>query len=722
MSISLFVSFLFRAKKIEKDFELFGYIGAIVSMGMIGFLPYSYQHTVSYVNFSRIYELSNKTVALDSVLYGKLPIIDYFSAHALSDVWTRILYCFIHGDIKGIFADPYGGLSTILGFIILFFIIKNFFDRDSAILFVFLFPGIVTGIKFVSICSLSIAMLLYIVKNPGIRQYVLFWIAVLISAFTIYDEGISLGLACIFAYVIVSLIQKEWRNLKIFIISGILVGASGSILYVIYGLFTGMDFISRIKEWISVSIGSNSTWATESFGDVSSIAFLFSYFVVPVMAIVILFITIYRFYKTNENATYAVITIAFAITELIYIPRTIVYHNLAVCSGITGVLLNFIHWTVSSYLLYVLTIRGKKENTKVFVWGGAMLVVIILEGALVTNSFPDANSVLLSRSIMISDNWELRNNMTENWNQDRIIYDDETTLLISQFKNVFDMLLEENETFLDFANITSMYAFTGRIRPCYVSQSPSLLTDLYSQKCFLEEITEYNCPLVVIGTTESGFLQQMVGIPHNVRYYKIAEHIYANYRPLISFGEFAIWCAKESYDDYNAKLRENGFVDMGYVLIDYGYDATVSNIDENGNKQYIYTPYHSYDLDMIPFIWANHDDYGAIDNEELVFLDAQDENFYVFSGSQSVVCNEGNYLAFECTNNLDENLTMDVVFLDSTNECIRYQYGFTVLPGTNQYIIRASEDYFWDVFNIDRIMYMSNSDFEVKNVRILQGD
>lgn len=58
--------------------------------------------------------------------------------------------------------------------------------------------------------------------------------------------------------------------------------------------------------------------ASESFGDVSSIAFLFSYFIVPVMAIVILFITIYRFYKTNENATYAVITIAFAITELIY--------------------------------------------------------------------------------------------------------------------------------------------------------------------------------------------------------------------------------------------------------------------------------------------------------------------------------------------------------------------------------------------------------------------
>ena len=56
---------------------------------------------------------------------------------------------------------------------------------------------------------------------------------------------------------------------------------------------------------------------------------------------------------------------------------------------------------------------------------------------------------------------------------------------------------------VDFANITSMYLLTGRERPCYVGQTPSLLTDLYSQECYLRQIEEHDCPLAVLGTTET---------------------------------------------------------------------------------------------------------------------------------------------------------------------------------------------------------------------------
>ena len=364
------ISLILRAKKLEKDFLQLGYIGAVISMGVMAYLPYSYQRIVSYVNFSNLYEMGNETVAMDTVMYGKLPIIDYFSAHAMKDVWTRILYCVLHEDAKGVFGNPYGGMSEILGFLILFFIVEQLFDKDIAVLFVCLFPGIVTGIKFTSICCISIAMLIYIIKNPGTRQFVLFWCSALIGAFFVYDEGISLGIACILAYVVASCIMREWRHLKVYIASGILTGIGTLIIYVIYGVATGLPIVSRLKEWISVSVGSNSTWATVEFGDVSSFAFLLSYFVAPVVAVVILFMTIYRYYIVRENIIYAVITIAFAFTEILYVTRTIVYHNLAVCSGITGVLLNFIHWTVSSYVLYLMLSQKRQENSKTFLWGG----------------------------------------------------------------------------------------------------------------------------------------------------------------------------------------------------------------------------------------------------------------------------------------------------------------------------------------------------------------
>ena len=364
------ISLILRAKKLEKDFLQLGYIGAVISMGVMAYLPYSYQRIVSYVNFSNLYEMGNETVAMDTVMYGKLPIIDYFSAHAMKDVWTRILYCVLHEDAKGVFGNPYGGMSEILGFLILFFIVEQLFDKDIAVLFVCLFPGIVTGIKFTSICCISIAMLIYIIKNPGTRQFVLFWCSALIGAFFVYDEGISLGIACILAYVVASCIMREWRHLKVYIASGILTGIGTLIIYVIYGVATGLPIVSRLKEWISVSVGSNSTWATVEFGDVSSFAFLLSYFVAPVVAVVILFMTIYRYYIVRENIIYAVITIAFAFTEILYVTRTIVYHNLAVCSGITGVLLNFIHWTVYSYVLYLMLSQKRQENSKTFLWGG----------------------------------------------------------------------------------------------------------------------------------------------------------------------------------------------------------------------------------------------------------------------------------------------------------------------------------------------------------------
>lgn len=727
VALTIVIVPLLKSKKGEKDFTSLGYIGALTSMGAIGCFAYSYQYVWSYSYYSNLYEFGNRTVAMDSVLYGKLPIVEYFSAHALTDVWTKIIYCLIHRDINGMFVDPYAGLATILAFGILFYIVKMLFDKDVAILFICLFPGNVTGelgsgIKFTSLCCISVAMMVYILKKPGIKQYVLFWLAVLISVFTTYDEGMALGVACILAYLFIVLVQKQWKYLKLYIICGVSVGIGTLSLYVIYGRVMGIPIISRIKEWISLSAGASSSWATSNFGDVSSFAFLISYFVVPVTAIAILVLTVYNFLKKKEKGIFAIVTIVFALAELLYIPRTIVYHNLAVCSGSTGVLFNFIHWTVSSYVLYSMSLQNKAENKKIFAWGGVLLLVIVAEGALVTKNLPTTSSALLARGITASEDWDLVDNMTENWNQDRIVFDDDTMALINQFRTVFDTLLSDDETFLDFANITSMYALTDRVRPCYVGQSPSLLTDLYSQECFLEEIVEYDCPLVVVGTTETSYLQQMVGIPHNVRYYKIAEYIYAQYRPLLRFGEFAIWCEKESYDSYCVKLSENGFEKTGYDIVDYGYDMTSTYVDENGNLQYDFAPYHSYGLGMIPYIWANYDDYNAIENEEIISLDAQSENYYVFDGSQSVLCDAGNYLVFECTNNTQDDLSISVIFLDSANEGAIFQYSFTAIPGNEQYMIRTSQDYFWDIYNIDRVAYVGDSDFVISDVRILEGD
>ena len=716
-AIAVVIVFVFK-NKIKKDFSEFGYTGAIVSLGMISFLGYTYQYVWSYTNMANLYEYGNPSTAMDSILYGKLPIIDYFSAHALKDVWTRILYSIIHSDIKGIFADPYAGISTVLSYLCLYYIVKNLFNKHIAILFVLLFPVNIAGIKLTSICCFSIVMLIHIIKKPGFKTFILYWLVVLGCALFTYDEGISLGLAGILAYVLLSFMQKEWKRLKDFIISGGIIGLGALVIYGIYGIVTKLDILYRLREWFSVSAGSNSTWATENFGDTSTLAFLTSYFIVPACAVIILVVTVYLYIKTKQKPVLATITIGFSITELLYITRTIPYHNLAVCNGRTGVLLNFIHWSAALFVLYNLSLRRTDNSKKLFGWISTLGIVIILEGALVTGQLPNSESVLYTNAASVSEYWDLRNNTTENWNQDRIIFDDPTNELISQFTTVFDGLMTDDQTFVDFANLTSLYALTGRKRPFYVGQSPSLLTDLYSQKCYLKELSEYDCPLAVIGTTDTAYLQQMVGIPHNVRYYKIAEHIYTDYRPLINFGEFSIWCKKDLHKEYYDKLSSMNVNEKGYTLTDYGYDATKKSA-EGG---YVYQPFHQYGLGMIPYIWANYDDYDAVNNPVIDELEQTGTNIFVFNGSQTVLTANGNYLLMECINPGNENISTTVTFQDSSNEGARYEYSFTVKPGTHKYMIRVSQDYFWDVYNINTISISGDSQMQVKNVKILEGD
>lgn len=718
--LAVFIVWLIRKK--NWNLSAFGYIGAIISYTAIGFFPYNYQYVFSYSSFNNLYELSNDAVAMDTCLYGKLPIVDYFSAHALDDVWTKLVYYLINGDIKGALTDPYAGLSMVVAFIILYFIIKQIFNREIAVLFVLLFPGTLMGIKFTSICCITIAMLLYICRKPSFKNYILFWISALVGALNVYDEGISLGIACIVAFIIACILQKNWKELQKYIVCGISVGSIVLALYVLYALATGIPVIGRIKEWMSVSIGSSSTWATANFGDQTTFAFLFAYFIVPMTAIGLLVYTLIRYIKYKKNLVLTIFTIAFSLTEIIYITRTIVYHNLLEGLGVAGTLFNFVHWTVAAFVLYLLSDKDKHEDTRIFAFVGSLFVVIMFEGIVVTQNWSTTNSSLIARGLNMAEKWNLQDNVTDNQGQKRIVYDQETESLVLSFQSLFDELLTEEQTYLDFSNVTSMYLMTGRTRPCYVGQSPSLLTDLYSQECFIDEIEQNDCPLAVLGTTETMFLQQMIGIPHNVRYYKIAEYIYNNYRPLTAFGEFAVWCRKDSYDAYRSKLIADGFSQKGYELIDYGYDFTTSYTDEGGMTQWNFKPYHFYNLEKIPYIWANYDEYTAIGNAKVADLTKETENRYIFNGSKSVASDIGNYLVFEIANKSEEELALNIVFSDSSNDGAMYQYCFTVEPGTNQYLIRVSEDYFWEAFNIDTVLFEDNDMVTIQKVRILEGD
>lgn len=723
---TLVIVFLLRNKKIS--FITFGCIGIISSLTITAYLTHGYELTYNYGfaynSYSPFYEAGNNAVAADTIINAQIPIIDNFSAHALRDVWSRILYSAIHGDLTGILCDPYGGLNTFLSFVLLFYIVKKIFDDESALFMICLFPLNIWRMKILSVCFLPIVLLLNIIKKKNIKNYFLFWIFTLITAFMLYDEGIYIGIGCIVAYIIIEAIHKNWKDILIFIATGAGVGLVAGVFVIGYCIFNEISIITRIREWLALSLDSTTTWATEVFGDQTTLDFLIVYYILPLSAVGILIATIIKYFQTKENSNNAAMVLIFSIAQILYISRTIIFHNLTVALAGTNVVCNFAHWTISSFALYLATIKKENENKKLLIWTSTLAITIFVLSTQIYEYVPVAKeTILLERAEKVSKYTQISNDMTSIFGKKRITYTEETSKFVNQFKNVFDTLLKEDESFLEFSNITAIYMLTNRERPFYVAQSPSLLTNLYSQECYLDEIRNYSLPLAVMGTTTQEYTMQMKEIPHNVRYYTIAEYIYKNYRPLVKIGDFAIWCENDKYDEFKEILKKQEFIKNGYELLDYGYDATEIIKDENGNIiQKNYKPYHQYNLKEIPYIWANLDEMNAIQNKVIEHINPETPNVYRFSGSKNINRDNGNYLAFKCNNIDQEEKILTVVFGDRENECAQFEYQFTVLPGENEYLIRTSQDYFWEAFNINNIVFDTISNITVSDVRILEGD
>lgn len=127
-----------KGKFNKETISLFRYIGGLVSITCIKYFFAVYPIVFDYQNYANVYELANKTVASDTLLYGHLPVVDYFSAHALGDVLDRLIYSIIHTDPMGVFVGS-NVLVSIMGIMALLYILSQIMPLDFAVVSILLF-------------------------------------------------------------------------------------------------------------------------------------------------------------------------------------------------------------------------------------------------------------------------------------------------------------------------------------------------------------------------------------------------------------------------------------------------------------------------------------------------------------------------------------------------------------------------------------------------------
>lgn len=339
----------------------------------------------------------------------------------------------------------------------------------------------------------------------------------------------------------------------------------------------------------------------------------------------------------------------------------------------------------------------------------ALGFILYAEGIIVTGDIPDGNASLYNKADRGLSAAVLEKDFSAMYGAERVVYSENTQKFIQDVRAVMDTLLEEDETFIDFANATGLYALTDRPHPAYVSQMPALLTDERSQEYFIKEVGSYRAPLVVMGVD-------------NMKYYKVAEWIYRNYVPLVHAAGLNIWCEKDRHDEYEMVLRENGILTHESFLISSGYDVGA----EMDVAYYSYPGQHDYDMCDIPYLWANCDEKDAIDNEE-VCIAVEREGKYRFPGSQKLLSDledgySGNYLIILCDSRQGGVLKLSLYDSDS-QDCSQYVCHMNLEPGENVYLVRVSQDYFWYDHNIDTVeAEFEQGEGQIKSVSVLAGD
>lgn len=646
-----------------------------------------------------LFESANAGVLVSDFLYfGKLPIIEHYGGHMLNGVIGGIVYAVINQDSAGAVMLPYSGAVYVVMTLLFYFFLKELLQSDdSAFLYTLCLPlkGMVEYYIWGLLICISVAGY---IRKRGYGRAVLIWISCAIAVLARLDVGTAFGIGAFASLTVYLFKTRQARYLKELGLTLLAVIAGGLLTWTVLCVIRDCSPIGRMREFIAMSL-SNQNWGTGMLGDKYSLWFAFAYMVIPLVCIILFLYFLFLMDKRlSESASYYMIIVLGA-AYFANVPRGLVRHTLNELAVKTVVFSGGVFIVAALYHIY------KKEIAFV---SGTVILILLLSVMANNNTFKE-ESLLESVPARVnkciggwSSEWQ---DITER--KQRVQMTETTAETIASYENVFDLLLDEEDTFLDFMNISFLYSAVGRECPVYAAQSPGHLSGEYTQEAFIRQIEEKKerIPLAILPAAGTADLD---GISNISRYYKVSEYIFQTYRPLCRFEDTAVWCRMEKYDELADRLTQE------YELADYGYDK--------GSEMYL----HDYPMYDIPYLWGNYDTKSGWNNPVLTELSAGEDGRYYIGQSFCPDKSKGNYLLLTCScdNEYMEETNNAEVVLGSTEtgEDDLYRFRFKLHSGEQKYLIRISADYYWYVNNVDMVYLQTDEKISHVRMQILQGD
>lgn len=667
----------------------------LITLLAIAFLP----RPIVYSGALDYFEHGNQGVPLSQfILFGKIPIVESFSAHVLSDFWGPYFYSLLNGDmVTAVVASGiryplsafYDVFKCFFAPLALYKILSSFFDKSFALGFCVLFPLYAPAFGDIAVPIVCVVALIYILKNPSWKSYIVFAVTLAFSVLYQLDYGLAFSLGTFATLIILWLMNRKRRP---FVLWQFVVSLAGTIV-ALFAIFAGICVVKHIPLWQRIAeilslVMSNDYWAYGTLGDVTSNAYTFFYVAMPFVSIIfiagILFVAKKRLARIS--VTGLGIVLSFGIAYIVNLPRIMVRHTVG------EIWIMPLMFGLPLFLAFAVALLATKGKRGIFVFTciGVMLAgnSSINTTVLRANSYADMSINRYSEQDFIP---------SEVMTDKRIVWENEDA--VAGVIGFLDEILMREETFVDLSNHGLLYTLTERECPFYLSQSPALISNTLLQEQFIRQIEEYGARAPIVLT--SIYHSSLDGISYHDRQPLIYEYLYAEYMPLCRVDEFVLWCKIERKAKYEEQIKELGAHSVGIEQV-IALQGAENNL---GEMPYLWGRRLESSSDITELLSGFTSKDGLIDIRLISLKNAAP--YYLCIGIDAQSSDEG---------------ALAMAGLYDGNEIILKQYGFNIHEGSNIYLFRVSANYFWQEGFVDELkVYVNNEEVECE-VRLIQGD
>jgi hypothetical protein len=452
--------------------------------------------------------------------FNKLPFVDLWNAHGLSDLLIQLVYCLVNG-YRGIeFLLWISPITVSLSFLLIYFLLIRLFNPLLVLLLIMTVPLISAIIFYPILWSILPALALNVIHTkPSFIRFLFFW-GILIFA-CLWVTALSAALLPAALFIVIGYYRQRKET-------GILIKAGAS-LFIVAAVIASCYYLLSIRH--DHSLADRMMLVREYFKCDPLIGS----------------------YKTIGGTKWR------AVFEYIFFPLTgityIVYFIFQACLRRKAVSIAAQMFTFLAAVSLILAVRSFARHSLVEIFDPQLFALLCLCVPAIFVTRIDKTTagsffcifyalylMLFASGPILFKNGELFSFHQWKNKGSRVIEIPQADY--DKFKRFCDTTIASNQTFYEFCNSPVLFYLAGREVPGYFFLPTMFYGADPAQQWYLKRFytmhREGSIPFVVF-KQRSYWTGEIDKIPNEIRHYRICEFIYKNYRPVGLVGTYEIW-------------------------------------------------------------------------------------------------------------------------------------------------------------------------------------